>query len=94
MKEATATTGDLVLWKDDGYYVAGIVTLYNGSTGRAVRAKIPTPDGWRSYPVTGSPRVASRHTFAGDLEAIVAVAPLFCNLGEARSYFAPHRATS
>ena len=89
--EKHAREGDLVVWKDAGeqWYAAGLVHSCN-LRGRAIEAKIPTPDGWRVYPVFGSPRIASAGTIR-NLETLVQHAPLFDSLKAAQEYFAPYR---
>ncbi len=97
MADAKANLGDLVISKSDDYFVAGIVQTIN-ARGIALTMRIPTPEGWRTYPVksdariASAPRVAAKEGFRGDLDAIVKAAPLFSDVTEARSFFTPHRA--
>ncbi len=93
MRNALATSGDLVVWRDYGekLFNAGLVEATN-LQGRVIEARIPTPDGWHVYRVTGNPRVA-RAASMRNLETLVRSAPLFHSLSDALDYFRPHRRT-
>jgi hypothetical protein len=97
MPDAKANLGDLVISKSGEFFIAGIVQTVSAG-GIAVTMRIPTPDGWHTYPVkpdsrvASAPRVASRKGFRGDLDAIVKASPLFSDVTEARDFFTPYRA--
>ena len=89
-KEVKASTGDIAVWKEDGLYIAGIVEGCN-LRDIAISAKIPTPDGWRVYPIKGMPRIAKAEGMKGNVDRLVQNAPVFQSLYAVQSYFAPHR---